>query len=405
MSAWGWHWHCPKCHQTITDLNKDAHLGTCSAPRSPSSSKPVNCPECGRFEGHVVTCTSWRPVRCNPADIMARRAGEGVAATPPTAGRQQFVRCPKMGVACTVGCPPGGCVIKDSWLQSGPIDPYTPASSGPQVVDSSAWTGRDETMTTGHNKEQTMTSTRADLIQRCNRTTIGAGDICAAIKQMTNDGTEIDRLRATVESLAAENSLRDGVLTDANRRFEERRNADLEKIAELSAKLGETGGRRGWAVQPQIDDLDARITALVERISRFEGRINDQGRRLDCLAHGTHTALVKRIEAVERQLPAGGRGGLSDQAQCSDGTTSIKPPPPLSQQELRRKYGLREGTQEQADIAAAARKATLKDVALLLRTMMRNKSEGGLNLDATDCVLLTAALDDYFGDKAGKDTP
>lgn len=52
MSAWGWHWHCLKCHQTITDLNKDAHLGTCSAPRSPSSSKPVNCPECGRFEGH-----------------------------------------------------------------------------------------------------------------------------------------------------------------------------------------------------------------------------------------------------------------------------------------------------------------------------------------------------------------
>lgn len=57
---------------------------------------------------------------------------------------------------------------------------------------------------------------------------------------------------------------------------------------------------------------------------------------------------------------------------------------------------------EKVDVAAAARKQTFKDVTLLLRTVMRNNSENGLTLDATDCVLLTAILDDYFGDRAGK---
>lgn len=79
--------------------------------------------------------------------------------------------------------------------------------------------------------------------------------------------------------------------------------------------------------------------------------------------------LDARICALERQLPAGG---------------------------LRAAYNAIHSPKERIN--------TMRELAVQMRTIIR-KCVSGTTLDNTDCVLLTTILDDYFGDKAGKDTP
>lgn len=182
----------------------------------------------------------------------------------------------------------------------------------------------------------------------------------------------------------------------------------IKGVAEL-IKMAEELDAARMAQGARISDAHGRITELSGRYADWDRKTSARLAALESLAsfeNISHKALVKRIEAVERQLPPAGRGGFPDQAQCGDGTTSIKPPPmardALCTSDMRVRIPPHDETAK--DNAAAARKDTLRELAVQMRTIIR-KCMSGTTLDNTDCVLLTAVLDDYFGDKAGKDTP